>query len=427
MRRALFLLALATLLVFARPVLSTNTAEEWDEDLDAFLAVLTEEHENPYFTTPKTTFDADVKNYRTALPTLTRSERITGLARVVALVGDGHTWLPMHQLPFEGLPPGPGFRPLPVRFELFEDGLYVVGATPEYRSLLGKRVEQFDGVSSDEAIDRALRLLPQDAVNFSAELVPEWLMQLELLQALGLAPEGDQAVVVSSGVKHLITALPTDRLYDWVFSMDGGPQNEDWLTASERIPLWRMPLDKPWRYENLGDVVYFRFREIRDGTDLSLSSAAETAVATAESLNKPGLIIDLRNCMGGNGQLNAGFIDILKSSTVLEGRIAVLISRQTHSAAIMLVSDLERLEHPRFYGQATADRPNHYGETNLFVTPNSALPIIYASEYYQTSLANDDRRFREPDVFIPYLFSDYRIGRDPVLDRARLDIKEKSQ
>jgi hypothetical protein len=90
----------------------------------------------------------------------------------------------------------------------------------------------------------------------------------------------------------------------------------------------------------------------------------------------------------------------------------------------MLVSALEQRTAARFIGQATADRPNHYGETNIFVTPNSALPIIYASEYYQTSTPDDQRRFREPDIAIAYTFADYVAGTDAVLETALNQINE---
>jgi hypothetical protein len=78
----------------------------WQEDLTAFLDVLHAEHDNPYFHTPRDEFEAAVAAYRAALPGMDRAERITGFARIIALVGDGHTWMPMHRLPFEGLPAG---------------------------------------------------------------------------------------------------------------------------------------------------------------------------------------------------------------------------------------------------------------------------------------------------------------------------------
>ena len=96
----------------------------------------------------------------------------------------------------------------------------------------------------------------------------------------------------------------------------------------------------------------------------------------------------------------------------------VLTGRSTHSAAVMLVSELEQRTAARFVGQATADRPNHYGETNIFVTPNSGLPIIYASEYYQTSAPDDRRPFRAPDIAISYTYADYAAGKDGVLETA---------
>jgi hypothetical protein len=147
---------------------------------------------------------------------------------------------------------------------------------------------------------------------------------------------------------------------------------------------------------------------------------AKSAVVAALELERPALVIDLRQCLGGDGNLNSGLVDaIVNSPSLLQGgRIAVLTSRKSHSAAVMLVSALEQQTPAVFYGQPTADRPNHYGETNIFVTPNTGLPIIYASEYYQTSAPDDTRPFRSPDVSLPYLFSDYRDGIDPVLAAA---------
>lgn len=401
------------------------TAEQWEADLDAFLTVLHAEHDNPYFHTSQDALEAAFAAYREALPTLDRAERITGLARIIALVGDGHTWMPMHALPFDGLPPGPGFRSLPVRFDVFEEGLFIVGATDP--ALAGARVTAIGGISADEAIARAMALLPTDAVNFSRELLPEWLMQVELLAALDLAETADavQLTLDQNGTTQTVTLSPLspDTRYDWVFSQDGGPMGaESWTTAGGESPLWRESVNGAWRTVALEDAVYVQIMQIRDGAQSYADMAAE-AVALAETLDAPALVLDLRRCLGGDGTLNAGLMAAITQSDALmqPGRLAVLTGRQTHSAAVMLVSDLEQQTPARFYGQGTADRPNHYGETNIFVTPNSLLPVIHASEYYQTSFEGDDRRYRAPDIAIPYRFSDYAAGTDPVLDAALTD------
>lgn len=423
--------ASALALAWAVPALAQpDDADAWRADADALVAVLEAEHENPFFHTPEAEFRAAIEAYKADIPQMDRAERIAGLAHILALVGDGHSWMPMHALPFDGLPPGPGFRSLPVRFELFDDGLYIVGATGEWAGLAGARVTAIGHVDTGQAVARAMTLLPTDAVNFAREFVAEWLMQAELLTALDLALNAGNISVTVEQDGHAATVvmypLPADAVYDWIFSMDSGPSGiDDWVTAAAQQPLWQRPAAEPFTVQRLPEAAYLRIDQIQNGTELSYAEAAQAAVEAAEALDRPALVLDLRRCLGGDGSLNAAFMAAITASDVLmqEGRIQVLTSRQTHSAAIMLVSDLEQQTPARFYGQATADRPNHHGETNIFVTPNSLLPVIHASEYYQTSNADDDRRFVTPDVVIPYLFSDYQTGTDPVLAAALADLE----
>lgn len=396
----------------------------WQEDLSAFLEVLHAEHDNPYFHTPRPRFERAIAEYRAALPDLSRAERITGFARLVAMVGDGHTWMPMHPLPFDGLPPGPEFSSLPIRFELFDDGLYVVGALGSRTDLLGTRVTGIGGVPTEQAVARVMELLPQDATNFAREFVAEWLMQVELLVALDLAA-GDHVTLSlkRGGESRTVDLAPLDgrAVYDWIFSTDGGPTGQQgWQTGAEQPPFWMQAFDGHFRIAELEGATYLQIAEIRDGADQSFSETAQTAARQAEARDEPALIIDLRRCLGGDGTLNEGFVHAVAQSESLnrDGQLMVLTGRSTHSAAIMLVSALEQRTAARFIGQATADRPNHYGETNIFVTPNSALPIIYASEYYQTSTPDDRRRSRAPDIAVPYTFADYEAGADAVLETA---------
>jgi hypothetical protein len=424
MSRFLTTSALAFVLSFGGSACAKNDDAPWQEDLDAFLEVLHAEHDNPYFHTPRAEFELAITEYRAALPELSRAERITGFARIVAMVGDGHTWMPMHRLPFDGLPPGPVFSSLPIRFELFDDGLYIVGASHAHADLLGARVTHFGDVPVETATARVMELLPQDATNFAREFVAEWLMQVELLTALGLAA-GDQATLSfeRGGEIHTadLTALDGGVMYDWIFSMDGGPMGQqDWQIAAEQQPFWMETIDGHIRIAELEGATYLQFTEIRDGGDQTFAETAQAAVRQAEAREQPALIIDLRRCLGGDGTLNEGLVRALEESDALnrDGRLMVLTSRSTHSAAVMLVSALEQRTAARFVGQATADRPNHYGETNIFVTPNSALPIIHASEYYQTSTPDDQRRFRAPDIAVSYTFADYEAGTDAVLETA---------
>jgi hypothetical protein len=401
-----------------------STTKDWSRDLDALLAELEAKHPNPYHTTSRTVLEAQVRAYRKALPRMSQAERVAGMARLLAMIGDGHTWMPMHALPFEGLPKGPGFRSLPVRFELFDDGLFVVGAMES--SLLGKRVVAIGDVGVAEAIARTMEILPQDATNFAQELTAEWLMQAELLVALGLSETAETVRLTltdgSTQTTATLSPLPDGAVYDWIYSMDSGPLGSDgtWRIAASGVPVWQTPMDAPNRLiPDVGGSAYLQVLNIGDAAEPFAETAAR-AVAAGEALDAPALILDLRRCLGGDGSKNAGFMKALTASESLssEGRIRVLISRQTHSAAIMLLSDLQAQTSAVLFGQAAADRPNHYGETNVWTTPNTQLPIIHASEYYATAGEGDTRRHHLPDIHIPYRFIDYAAGRDPVLDAA---------
>ncbi|WP_300532281.1 hypothetical protein [Maricaulis sp.] len=422
--------ALALALTLTPAVPAQDEVAAWNADLDAYLDVLTTAHDNPYFLTPQAEFDRAVAAYRSGLPDMSYAERVTGLARIAALVGDGHTWMPMHAIPFHNPPMGPGFRSLPVRLEVFDEGVFIVGAAAEHDELLGARITRFGATSAQDAHAAIMSILPLDAVNFAAELAPEWLMQVEVLEALDVIDNADTVTLTLDldGATRQVSLEPlaADQIYNWISAMDTGPAGVDWARLDAPVPFWMEPINGAWRTVALDDAVYLQIAEIRDGSDTSYGAMARAAVAQAEAMDNPALVLDLRRCMGGDGTLNAGLIEALSQSPVLNGRgrIAVLTSRQTHSAAVMLVSDLEQTTDARFYGQATADRPNHYGETNFFVTPNSHLPLLYASEYYQTSHAGDDRLSRTPDVPIAYRFADYAAGTDPVLAQALTDLTE---
>ena len=195
----------------------------------------------------------------------------------------------MHRLPFDGLPPGPGFSSLPIRFELFDDGLYIVGASQAHADLLGARVNGFGDVPAETAIARVMELLPQDATNFAREFVAEWLMQVELLTALGLASDDHVTLSLQRGGESLtadLTALDEAAAYNWIFSMDGGPMGQqDWQIAAEQQPFWMQAFDGHIRIAELEGATYLQFTEIRDGVDQTF---ADTGPGCSETGGGPG-------------------------------------------------------------------------------------------------------------------------------------------
>ena len=93
-------------------------------------------HPSPFHAISEQAFEKAAADVGAALPNYTRDRAVLEFARLVALIGDGHTT--MGYFGFSGS--GPLFRAFPIRLYSFKDGWFVRSASPEYASILGGRV-----------------------------------------------------------------------------------------------------------------------------------------------------------------------------------------------------------------------------------------------------------------------------------------------
>jgi len=113
------------------PRLTAAEAVRWRADLRYLAAELPRRHPNLYHAVSREAFARAVRRLDARIPTLRRHEVILELARLVALVGDGHTNVaPARDTVI-------GFHSLPLRFYLFSDGLFVRAADTAHAGLRG--------------------------------------------------------------------------------------------------------------------------------------------------------------------------------------------------------------------------------------------------------------------------------------------------
>jgi hypothetical protein len=127
------LLSLLLLLRTISPSVDTLTSAQRREDLHFIAAEMARLHRNVYHQVTRQQFDSAVADLDARIPTLSREQILTGFARIVALVGDGHTHLP---LPWDS---AAGFGRYPVALYRFADGLYVTVADRLYAAQLNVR------------------------------------------------------------------------------------------------------------------------------------------------------------------------------------------------------------------------------------------------------------------------------------------------
>lgn len=120
-------------------------ALNWNADLAHVATELPKIHPN---VSSRAEIERELDALRKRSESMQQHEVIVDLARIVALVGDGHTRL---TFPVEGFFQGhtktaqakvPSFRTIPVRFTLFDDGVLITRAADA--RLVGARVSRRD-------------------------------------------------------------------------------------------------------------------------------------------------------------------------------------------------------------------------------------------------------------------------------------------
>ncbi len=402
---------------------------QWQADLDQMTAAIREIHFKPFHVVSEEDFDASVAALRDDIPSLSDSEIILRLVQIVASLKDGHSRLHIPRLYPElalrselghgGTPPPHvnelRFRQLPVRFELFSDGLFVVGAAPEHAHLVGHRVTLFDDTATDDAIAtvRSVSFFENDSR--ARLMAPDRLALPDILHFLGVSDSGDEVslTTVDSGGREVRTTLSALNGEEQAF-VDGAPAPE---------PMWRSRQDEYRWYRILDDddAIYVQINQFEESPVTPYGDFVAETIEAAREAGVSRYVVDLRHNSGGIGAWVTPFVTGLTRSEFNEyGRLFILASRETFSAAQHFLHRFEEYSYAAFVGEQSGAQPSHFGDPRRIVLENSGLTLRVSTIYWHSWLANDFREAINPHIPVPWSSSDFFSGADPVL-RAALD------
>ena len=254
-----------------------SETERWREDLRFMAGEMPKVHKNLFHTMTRQQFESAVQKLDERIPSLARHQIIVEMARIVAMVGDGHTNIAPTR------DPKIGFRAYPVRLSLFRDGLYVRAAAREHADLVGARVVRIGSASSEEAFDAARGIIGRDNEMDVKFFAPFLLAMPEVLHALGLVQDMENAAFTleSRGRRRIVNLKPagpaemmppdTDTSWlppaGWVDARDG---------ASGPLPLWlKDPRNKFWfEYLPEAKAVYVQFNHVANKEDETVEAFA---------------------------------------------------------------------------------------------------------------------------------------------------------
>ena len=389
------------------------TADQWRSDLRFVYEQMQKKHKNLFHLMPKTTFDAAVASLDRRIPDLTTEQIEVELAKLVALVGDGHTAFEL-TVPF-GMHGVQGRLSFPVDLYLFSDGLFLRSADQRYAAVVGGKVIKIGPYEVDKAIELALPLVSRDNDMDAKGRVPRIFTRPELMKGLGLSAslEEVQFTIEKDGKASSITvrAVPYEGKQRWI---DAAPAVR---------PLWQShPEDFYW-FQYLPDTrtLYVQYNAVANKADEPIPAFFDRVFAAADKSPVDRFVLDMRNNDGGNNYLNRPILLGIIRHTALDkkGTFFTIVGRQTFSAAMNLANQLERYTNVTFVGEPTGGRPNSYGDNTPIEAPNSKLKIFVSTLWWQDQDPRDTRPWIAPQVAVGMSSDDYFRG----IDRAMTEIQ----
>jgi hypothetical protein len=281
------------------------------------------------------------------------------LMRLVALLGprDGHSRVAPRDREHRC-----GLHFLPFELCLFEDGVHVVSAADA--SLVGARVSAFAGVAIDELVRMVSPLVAADSEYSGRARVPEHATCVEILRGLGVRGELD--------------------------------------VDAEQCDVIEVPHERPPGY-----VDYPATNE---------ACARAVAYAVAELAGSDRIVVDLRRNGGGDNTTYGPVLAAVEAAST-RTTVAILVGRQTFSAAANLAAELAQLPEVTDVGEPTGGAPNQWGDAVAVVLPASGWSVKVATIYHER-IAGDTNLATEPDVLVPLRAADVFAGRDAALEAA---------
>ena len=423
---------------------STTDGDEYDRDADLEQLAWWVSMEHSFSVSLWSEAQEAIASHREKKTQFTDAEFYMEVRRIVGMPDNGHTnvWdRPIYEK----------FGMVPLRVYWFSDGLYVVRTKEQHKDLLGARIEAINGKSLDE-LETVLMAYHGGTKGFFRHYYAGSLMlSPPLLHAIGLSESPEQLKIKvrnRSGEAlekniSIGSVSKAKRADPWRY-LHPAPidKEEGWHTihgANAKLPLYLQQEEEIFRYALIedGKIAYIQLRANIGSDDKTIEDFTAKTKKQLKSDRPHSIILDNRQNPGGDLTRTADFALELPSLASPEGKVYVLTSNGTFSAAIYTSFFPKAADSKRtiVVGEHVGDRPQFWAETGPeFVLRDSGYHIGYSLQMHD--LANGCKEPKkchmaqfspkwniavgslEPDWKVPTTFADYEAGLDKVLKRV---------
>ncbi|MGA8798110.1 MAG: hypothetical protein WB526_13720 [Candidatus Cybelea sp.] len=369
---------------------------------------------NAIYTEPE--FDAQVRHLDRAIPSMSDVDIELAMMRLLQSLGDGHTEL-------GGGPRIEYARTLPLKFERFQEGLFVTAVDPAYRNLLGAQVLEMDNHSIAGIMAVAAPYISRDNDYWLSAVEPYRLRAIPFLHALRITTFDDRVSLHVMTLDGELSDVSVRTTLDHPDIWNDLPSPQGWINLYEVLakspPSYLTRTNEPYwfKYDPSQKVVYFQYNKIVNASAESLAAFTARLGGFLASHDVDKLVIDMRWNNGGDTFLNQPVLRMVANAAVnRRGHLFIIIGPRTFSAGVNAAAYFQRETQALFVGEPTGGKPNSPGDETFFTLPYSKIAINFSHVYWESGWPYDARWSIAPDIYTPRTFAEYVAGDDPAMD-----------
>ena len=368
--------------------------------------------------------------------TISDTRFVLALSEIAALADNGHTGVI-----YRGSAADLGR--VGIRVAPFGQDFVVLQAIAGQAALLGGRLVAIDGTPMAK-LREAAHALTGGIVSRRDRMAPLLLESPGQLHALGLTQSARQATYSFQ--------MPDGRAQEATLAVvsapgGGGDDTAEVLAPGAAPAGWRTLLDPdkaPWSLQDPGETMRRRDLPDLDATVIQLranldgaqpiATFLEEAEAARRKAGRRNVVLDMRANGGGDLTLTRDWMSRLPSRLPPDGRVVVLISPSTFSAAISSIGYLKQAGGASVVltGEAPGDRLRFWAEGRPITLPHSGAMVLMATERHDYLTGCEQYsdchvavvkhpiavKSLDPEVAAPWTLEAYAAGRDPGMEAA---------
>jgi hypothetical protein len=427
--------------------LNAQPADIWNRDLTAILNDILATHPNPFGKVGEVTWKRHYNQLVEKIPELSESQRMVGLMKLVAMIGDGHSQIQLMKKE-RGLW-------YPFRLYEFNNGYHITSAHTSASDLVGAKVISIAGHPIENVVNDARSLMGADN-EFDKKERLYVIHNAFLMEGLGYTNENGSITIeaILQNGKKIIRQIDFEKtsdamfrpgvpIFDWHYRTEfyGLPFGErsEWISAYRGLPadsFEKVSEDRAIRFRHY-DAIYTRiglpkkdayYLQLNQTDDNQMVKYISDALDEVEKQKPKRFIIDIRNNFGGDGSvINKMMHEFIKRDSDKPWKELYLITgRKTFSAGVMMIDAF--LEHTdiTLVGEPAGAGINSYGDAISKSYPDLGIDLYVSSLRHQLGQSNDLNPFIPVDVPASLSFSDYALGIDPAIDQILEGVEMRS-